>query len=353
MMEENLRISQLKKTVGGVNLNDLSVYRGMLMGFAILIIVFYHFCNRGGTTNIDKLFRALFSQGYVGVDIFMVVSGLGLSFSLLKNDNLREYYIKRWVRIFPFFTFITLIECWIIKGESLGLSLLRSTTLGYWFGFPYIDWYVPAIVGLYAFFPIIFHLVVKPRRYWSALMIGIMFFFAALFFSKYEMLDWYHLCFVYRIPDFLLGCMAAVAIKDGYNESIVIKVVFLLVICGMAFFVLRYWIPHYKWFVNLCFTPLYLLLLCWIFKKLSVFNYGKLALVPLGFVGVFTLELYRISSSFERLLLDETCPSHHFLFVLIYAAMSIVLSYLAYRLFCRINAWLLELLLNQKITTRK
>lgn len=97
-----------------INLSDLSTYRGSLMGFAILIIVFYHFCIRGGSTIIDKVLRGVFSQGYVGVDIFMVVSGLGLTYSLLKNENLREYYIKRWVRIFPFFTFITLIECWII-----------------------------------------------------------------------------------------------------------------------------------------------------------------------------------------------------------------------------------------------
>ncbi len=336
-----------------ISLEDLSTYRGALMGFAILIIVFYHFCNRGGTTIIDKVIRGIFSQGYVGVDIFMVVSGLGLTYSLLKKENLREYYIKRWVRIFPFFTFITLVECWLIRGETFGLALLRSTTLGYWFGFPYIDWYIPALVGLYVIFPAIFHLIVKPRRYWLALGVGIGCFVTGILIAEYEWMDWKHMAFVYRIPDFLMGCMAAVAIKDGYNEKVVIRFLIISMLIGVAVFLSRIGESHNLWFTNLCLTPSYLCVLCWIFKKLSSFNRGEQLVTPFAFVGLFSLELYRISSSFERLLTNEACPEYHYLFVLLYAIASIVLSYLAYLIFKRINVWLLNKLLNFKISTRK
>lgn len=152
MKEHTIKSQQIRATGGGykwLNLEWLSEYRSQLMGFAIFIIVLYHFFNRGGTTMVDKVFRGLFSQGYVGVDIFMVVSGLGLTYSCLKKFDLKDYYLKRWVRIFPFFTFITLVECWLIRGESFGLALLRSTTLGYWFGFSYIDWYIPALVCMW------------------------------------------------------------------------------------------------------------------------------------------------------------------------------------------------------------
>lgn len=336
-----------------IGLRDLSNYRGALMGFAILIIVFYHFCNRGGTTVIDKVLRGLFSQGYVGVDIFMVVSGLGLTYSLLKNENLREYYIKRWVRIFPFFTFITLVECWLIRGESFGLALLRSTTLGYWLGFPYIDWYIPALVGLYVIFPTIFHLIVKPRRYWLALAVGILCFVAGIFIAEYDLMDWKHMAFVYRIPDFLMGCIVAVAIKDGYNEKVVIRYVIISMMGGVAIFLSGIGGNYKLWFTNLCLTPLYLCVLCWIFKKLSSFNRGEHLVASFAYVGLFSLELYRISSSFERLLTNEACPESHYLFVLLYSITSIVLSYLSYLLFKRINAWLLDKLLNLKITLRK
>ena len=112
-----------------LELSWLSEYRGLLMGFAILIIVIYHFCNKGGTTLIDKGIRALFSQGYVGVDIFMVVSGLGLTYSCLKRFNLKEYYIKRWVRIFPFFTFITKIKFGKVIIWPLGMMGLFTMEL--------------------------------------------------------------------------------------------------------------------------------------------------------------------------------------------------------------------------------
>ena len=356
-MEEKTLISKHKGTSWGgqkwVCLEDLSTYRTALMGFAILIIVLYHFSGRGGINMVDKVIRLVFSQGYVGVDIFMVVSGLGLTFSLLKNENLREYYIKRWVRIFPFFTFITLIECWIIRGEGFGLALLRSTTLGYWFGFPYIDWYIPALVGLYAVFPLIFHCIVKPRRYWLALGIGIICFVAGIIIDVYGLMDWKHMAFVYRIPDFLMGCMVAVAIKDGYNEKVIIRYITISTLLGVTVFLLRIGGNHILWFTNLCLTPLYLSLLCKVFKKLSSVNWGKYLVVSFTFVGLFSLELYRISSSFERLLTDEACPEYHYLFVLLYAIASIALSYLAYLIFKRINAWILNKLLYIKITTCK
>lgn len=283
----------------------------------------------------------------------MVVSGLGLTYSLLKNDNLREYYIKRWVRIFPFFTFITLVECCLIRGESFGLALLRSTTLGYWFDFPYIDWYIPALVGLYVIFPVIFHVVVKPRKYWLALGVGIVCFVAGILIAEYDWMDWKHMAFVYRIPDFLMGCMVGVAIKDGYNEKVVIRYVIICMLFGIAVFLSRIGGSHNLWFTNLCLTPLYLCVLCWIFRKLSSFNRGGHLVSLFAFVGLFSLELYRISSSFERLLTNEVCAEYHYLFVLIYAFASIVLSYLAYLMFKCINAWLLNKLLNIKKTLRK
>ena len=321
-----------------LDLSLLSKYRTELMGFAILIIVLYHFCNRGGTSLIDKTARFLFSQGYVGVDIFLVVSGLGLTYSMLKDDNIKLYYHKRWVRIFPFFTFITLVECWIIRGEPFGLALLRSTTLGYWFGFPYIDWYIPALVGLYVIYPLFYFTVVKPRRYRSALIIGILFFIAGVVVAEYDIGDWKHQVFVYRIPDFVMGCMVAVTIKDGYKENKwTIRYILTSFIIGAFVFILEIGAPHSIWFTNLCFTPLYLVILCRLFNYFNSYNHIKIMLIPFGFMGLFTLELYRISSSFERLLIDEKCPDHHFIFVLIYLLLSIVFSYIAYWVFKRIN----------------
>lgn len=303
---------------------------------------------------IDKVLRICFSQGYTGVDLFMVVSGLGLTFSMNKSENLKEYYLKRWVRIFPFFTFITLIECWLIRGEDFGLALLRSTTIGYWIGVPYIDWYVPALVGLYFIFPLLYHYVVKPARYRIALVIGILFLLASIVLHYIPLLDWKHYALLYRVPDFIMGCMMGVAIKSGYDPSIVkrfvsssttIGMILLIVMGGYTNFVEKGGIGGiFQIFklVHLCFTPIYLYLLCHLFENFSSYRNRILGILPqiLSFFGVFTLEMYRVSSSFERFLSNDACPNYHSLFVLLYFILSAILAYACSILFKYINDYL-------------
>lgn len=89
-------------------------------------------------------------------------------------------------------------------------------------------------MGLYVAFPAIFHLLVKHRRYWLALGLGIVCFIAGILIAEYDWMDWKHLAFVYRIPDFLMGCMVTVAIKDGYNEKVAIRYVFVSSIIGIG-----------------------------------------------------------------------------------------------------------------------
>lgn len=332
-----------------LNLQWLSEYRNLLMGFAILIIVPYHFTERGGSTIFDRILFDLFSQGYVGVDIFMVVSGLGLTYSCLNKYDLKDYYIKRWVRVFPFYIFITLIEYWCIKGESFRWAMLRATTLGYWFGFSYADWFIPALVGLYMIFPLIFKTIVEPKRYWTALSIGFLCLAASILIANNELTEWdywEHLAFVYRIPDFLTGCMAATAINHGYDKRVVLRFVLISGTLGIMFLIFKIGKEYYLWFTNLGLTPFYLLVLCWFFNKLKKFYLGKIILSAIGFTGLITLELYRISSSFERLLTNEACPNFHAFYVFLWLFVSIILSYIAHLIFKRINKILLHKLVN-------
>lgn len=327
------------------DLTLLSVYRSALMGFSILLVIFYHFCNQGGSSFADKCFRFLFSQGYVGVDIFFVVSGLGLTYSLMNDDNLKRYYLKRWIRIFPFFIFITLVECWIIRGEPIELALLRSTTIGYWCGLPYIDWYIPALVGVYAVFPLIYLGVIRPRRLRLLLVGGFFVFLVSIFVAAFDTkyVDWKHFAMIYRIPDFFMGCVIAVAIKDGYKEKnvrtyvLISTIMAVLIVCVGKCANLHYSV----WLANMCLTPLYLCILCFLFRKIDKsIKLNFLVTRPLAFLGLFTLEMYRISSSLERYLTDELCPNYHILFVFLYFVLCIFLSYIAYCVFKVANGFL-------------
>lgn len=78
-----------------LRLDFLSKYRTELMGFSIFWIFFYH-----TGVNIIGL-NALFSVGWIGVDIFFLVSGFGLCSSLTKNPDIIQFYKRRLIRIIP------------------------------------------------------------------------------------------------------------------------------------------------------------------------------------------------------------------------------------------------------------
>ena len=67
-------------------LKDISTYRSELMGWAIVWIMMLHF-----TFTQIKPLGFLAQYGFAGVDIFMLVSGFGLFFSLEKNSHIIHF----------------------------------------------------------------------------------------------------------------------------------------------------------------------------------------------------------------------------------------------------------------------
>lgn len=61
------------------------------MGISILVIMLFHAFSR----------YFLFSWGYVGVEFFLVISAIGMYFSLSKDQRLIPFYTKRLLRILP------------------------------------------------------------------------------------------------------------------------------------------------------------------------------------------------------------------------------------------------------------
>lgn len=64
------------------DIKDISVYRSELMGWSILWVMMLHF-----TFNQITPLGFVAQYGFAGVDIFMMVSGLGLYYSLNKTPN--------------------------------------------------------------------------------------------------------------------------------------------------------------------------------------------------------------------------------------------------------------------------
>jgi len=100
----------------------------ILRGISILLVVLYHL-------DLNYSGRVLFKGGFIGVDIFFVISGYLITSILyinLKDDkfNFKEFYLKRFVRIFPVYIlviFITLIFSYFILLPNQLVELSRSS----------------------------------------------------------------------------------------------------------------------------------------------------------------------------------------------------------------------------------
>jgi|GEM_PF-1442340 len=184
-------------------LKEISINRSYLMGIAILMVIVYHFfcwvINPLGRLNI----------GFVGVDIFLFLSGLGLSYSYSKN-TLRQFYKNRLKRIYPIYFIAVTITYFFVDWSFFDL-LKNYITIGFYTdcGVNRYDWYLESLFTLYIFFPL-FYYFSKYKYYALSFLLIIV--TAILYFFD---VAWYYDCFIARFPIFLYG----IIFKIGGGES--------------------------------------------------------------------------------------------------------------------------------------
>lgn len=133
-----------------MDVSNISTYRGELMGFATLWVLCYHFAGDMGVSMLDY-FSCI---GYGGVDIFVFLSGFGLTVGFKKKSML-DFYKKRFLRVVP--TYLVLIVIWYAFRPSYSVkdALIASTGIGFYIhGYHYWDWYLPFLYLLYLLFPL-------------------------------------------------------------------------------------------------------------------------------------------------------------------------------------------------------
>lgn len=140
-----------------------------LKGFGILTVVFAHFAYMK-VTNADFLFPLSIIAG-VGVDLFLFMSGYGLTVGMLKKPMpVLEFYKKRVIKIFiPFWVALIIIFAAdaIFLGVTYSVPYMIQSALG-WFptavGFGDVNspfWYITWMMMFYILFPLVF-MVSKP-----------------------------------------------------------------------------------------------------------------------------------------------------------------------------------------------
>jgi len=134
----------------------LEEHRSFYMGTAMAMVVLYHLF----VYDEENKLLVMFYPGYLGIDVFLLLSGYGLCRSY-QQHSLATFYKRRFVRLIPiYFLFATVVSVLRDAGGD-GLSpwdwVCNLTTLSYWgAGGIIIDWYISTLILLYLFSPLLF-----------------------------------------------------------------------------------------------------------------------------------------------------------------------------------------------------
>ena len=255
------------------------------MGWSILWIMMLHF-----TFTQIKPLGFIAQYGFAGVEIFMLVSGLGLFYSLHSNHNIIQFYKKRLLRIFPTYYILGIFASFLLFHDNIIDYLYRYSTVGFWAGGLYWEWYIPSIVILYLLSPL-FKYILDKRYFILLFCIGVSILVITYYIiCQRNILDRVHFFFVYRIPAFILGMVCAYWIKNNIST----KYYYAFLIAGIPifcyFFPQHHQLSNYKYFSLLFLLPFFTLLFIVISKYIKKYN------PIIRAIGNASLEIYLVQS---------------------------------------------------------
>lgn len=203
-----------------MNLGLLSKHRQFLYGFAALWILFFH-CS---FTLPDKAWLAPLHRfkehGNCGVDIFSLLSAMGLYYSFRKDECIRTFYQRRLARVFLPTFIVSAIFYGCLKG-SLRYYIYKLAIMPYWLGKSGL-WYAPYILAMYLIYPFLYKLQ-KRSPYWliAPLALSLIFPLTSEIMPEklYSIFGNCELA-ITRIPVFIVGCMLAPLIERKQRISV-------------------------------------------------------------------------------------------------------------------------------------
>lgn len=188
--------------------NVLSKYRTELMGAAIFWVMLFH------AFDLDLGFRLLNwgrAAGFGGVDIFILLSSMGLTMSLARREqDYSAFMARRAERILPAYYLVmipyTLFGI-LYRGNPWSSLVWNSTLLYYWLrSAGAFNWYVAGSMTFYALTPASFRVMRDSRRREWTTAAGVL---LGLGLGRLFMWEeyWYVMDLVFRIPIFVLGIL--------------------------------------------------------------------------------------------------------------------------------------------------
>lgn len=277
----------------------LTKYRIELLGLGMMLIIFFH-----SSIEIPSYLSPLkFLQfmGYVGVEVFFLLSGVGLIYSYTKKPDLKTFFRKRLLRVLPvFWACLILIHVKnIIVGEFSASDLILAASGLDFLIYGVLDtWFIPAILICYLLFPLYYFISNKFGFAKSFVFSTIIILLFALFISNSSFQ--YLLVFVIRLPVFFLGVyLGNLIISDTKHEFLSSKwLVSFILFLGLVLLVLavkvvstpNMWAYGLFWYPTILMAYPICVLLGFGISKLEIyFPYLNKMIRPFG---IYSLEMY-------------------------------------------------------------
>lgn len=268
----------------------LSKFRSELMGLACLWVMLHH--NYFDWPQALEPLKRFSLYGNLGVDIFLLLSGVGLYFAWQKKPKLGDFYVRRFIRLLIPYLLIAL-PYWIWRDLWLGTGnfLLDLTQLSLPLRGTITTWYVPAMAAMYLCYPMIARFLFSGDRWTRAIVLcgAVM---VLCLHGYYEKVGIYRNCEIAltRFPIFILGCALGKSVRDdapipGHYPALAL----LWIILNDSF--RRHVSPGDVW-IRFSYIPLALsavLVILWVLQRLEGWSRFRKFL---RFFGERSLELY-------------------------------------------------------------
>ena len=278
----------------------LKRYRTELMGIAIIWILFFH----TGWIIFEPL-NTIMHKGYIGVDIFLFLSGFGIWHSL-KKGNIFSFYLRRIRKVYPsylivlFLLFVQHYSSFRLEGYSKAsmfesffcnvfmISFFKWTPITF-------NWYIFLIIYMYILSPL-FYQIIRRKGGIPLLIVSILFTCFAFGNANYMMA-------ATRVFIYILGMYTAYMGETYPEKKVSVPLLMVLMFLGIGFMLYSQnaLIPYLEiyglwWYPCMITAPGLICLLCFLLKKI-----GREKFPLLSLMGRSSLEIYLINVTFREI----------------------------------------------------
>lgn len=295
----------------------INAQRSAIMGAAEIWIAVYHLWLTPENAVVFEYFKKI---GFVGVDIFFLLSGMGLVYSIEKRSTL-AFYGHRLKRVFLPFAATAVVFC-ILQGWSMGMLIRNVLCINFYTQhIMAFLWNIPALLTLYLFFPL-YYWTFRHARYkgWFTFAMVLVWLWLSLLVKNNPIPSAYFgrtgmFLFTNRIPIFLTGIYLGWRLKENKLELSLWGWGACAVVFCLGLYYLDQTHFHGKYLLvpgSYCFLPTYLMAISGVplmakgADLLEKFGRipGKVILRVFAFFGRISLEFYCVHEYVGMVLID-------------------------------------------------